>query len=157
MGNYLLKPVYESIFGNVFRSNYFEDRMQMQKSIYLLQELGLSVGDYDFKWYKHGPYSQSLQNDILNSSGIETVPISYSADAKVVIEALKAIIFQDGISYDTCKWLECLGSLHYIKDNLLPSSASTEDVLTALESRKPHLDCHSDNKKALLDLEKLFA
>lgn len=157
MGNYLLKPVYESIFGNAFRPNYFEDRMQMQKSIYLLQELGLSVGDYDFKWYKHGPYSQSLQNDILNSSSMGTVPISYSTDAKVAIEALKATIFQDGISYEICEWLECLGSLHYIKDNLLPSSASEEDVLAALEHRKPHLNCHADNEKALRDLVKLFA
>lgn len=112
MGNYLLKPIYENIFGNVFKPNCFEDRMQMQKSIYLLQELGISVGDYDFKWYKHGPYSQSLQNDILNSAGINSVPIRYSADAKLVIESLKSTIYRDGISYDLCQWLECLGSLH---------------------------------------------
>ena len=157
MKNYLLKTVYAKLFDNDFRPNYIKDRMKMQNSIYLLQELGLSVGDYDFKWYKNGLHSLRLKNDMLNTSNIENVPISYSVDAKVVIKKLKSIIYQDGISYQIGEWLECLSSLYYIKDNLLSSSATENDVLSALELRKPHLNCYVDNKKALRDLIKLFS
>lgn len=155
MGNFLLKPVYQSIFGESFKPNSFEERMQMQKSIYLLQELGVSVGEYDFKWYKHGPYSQNLQNDILNAS--VDVPVKFSADATTVIDCLKDALHVEGIGYTSSEWAECLGSLHYIKDNLLPSSATDDDVLKELEKRKSHLNRHEDNARALQVLDNLFA
>ena len=157
MANYLLKPVYESIFGTSFRAGHFEDRMRMQKCIYLLQDLGISVGSYNFKWYKHGPYSQRLQNDILSLSTNENISIKYSADAKVAMDSLRNAIFQDNISYTTCQWTECLGSVHYIKDNLLPSSASENEILKELESKKPHLNVHNDNERALYIVNTLFS
>lgn len=156
MSNYLLKTVYKSIYCNDFNPTSFEARMQMQKSIYLLQELGVSIGDYNFKWYKHGPYSQGLQNDILEISEAEEVPVQYSVDAQVVIDSLKEAIDQDNIKYGKCEWAECLGSLHYIKDNILPSSATNEEILKELENRKTHLNERQDNEKAMEILDSLF-
>lgn len=155
MANYLLKPVFKSIFGRDFRPDVFEDRLEMQKTVYLLQNLGISVGDYRFMWYKHGPYSQTLQNDILNLHGVEDISINFSADARKEIETLKNAIFKEGLEYDECQWVECLGSLHYIKENLLPSSAEDETILNELKSRKPHLSNDGDDKIALQTLKEL--
>lgn len=69
MANTLLASVYQDVYGEKFTSDDFSKRMKMQKLIYLLQEAGISIGDYNFHWsnhgpYKRGPYSQQLQNDI---------------------------------------------------------------------------------------------
>lgn len=48
MSNYLLKPVFRSIFDREFHPNVFEDRLELQKAVYLLQNMGISVGDYGF-------------------------------------------------------------------------------------------------------------
>ncbi len=155
MANYLLKPVFKSIFDRDFRPDVFEDRMEMQKAVYLLQNMGISVGDYRFMWYKHGPYSQTLQNDILNLYGVDDIDINFSADAKKEIDILKSVIFKEGLEYNESQWVECLGSLHYIKENLLPSSAGDETVLKELKNRKPHLSNDKDDRTALETLKEL--
>ena len=157
MANYLLKPVFKSIFGRDFQPDVFEDRLEMQKAVYFLQNMGISVGDYRFMWYKHGPYSQTLQNDILNLQGVDDIDINFSADAKREIETLKNAIFKEGIEYNECQWVECLGSLHYIKENLLSSSVDEEAILNELKNRKPHLSIDKDNKIALQTLKELVA
>lgn len=155
MANYMLKPVFQSIFDREFQPNIFDDRLEMQKAIYLLQDMGISVGEYSFLWYKHGPYSQTLQNDILNLQSVENIDIEFSADAKQEISLLKKAIFKENIQYGLCQWLECLGSIQYIKENLLPYSAEDEVILQTLESKKPHLNKRDDNKMALKTLKDL--
>ena len=39
-----------------------EERLKLQKTIYLLQAYGLRLG-YGFSWYRYGPYSQDLVYD----------------------------------------------------------------------------------------------
>ncbi len=48
-----------------------EERLMLQKTIYLLQAYGLRLG-YGFSWYRYGPYSQDLVYDaytVLASEG----------------------------------------------------------------------------------------
>lgn len=155
MANYLLKPVFKSIFDRDFQPNVFEDRLEMQKTVYLLQNMGISVGDYKFMWYKHGPYSQTLQNDILNLQSVGDINIDFSADAKREIGTLKNAVFKEGLEYNLSQWVECLGSLQYIKESLLPSSAEEGTVLNELKNRKPYLNNDNDNKIALQTLKEL--
>ena len=155
MANYLLKPVFKSVFNRDFQSNKFEDRLEMQKAVFLLQNMGISVGDYKFMWYKHGPYSQTLQNDILAAQNIKDIKIEFSSDAKKEIDALRKAIFKDGLDYDVSQWIECLGSLQYIKENLLPSSVDNAALLKELKKRKPHLNLDKDNEMALQTLKEL--
>ncbi len=155
MANYLLKPVFRSIFDRDFQPDQFEDRLEMQKAVYLLQNMGISVGDYRFMWYKHGPYSQTLQNDILSLQRVDDINIDFSADAKREIETLKNVIFKKGLEYSESQWVECLGSLHYIKENLLPSSVGDEVILNELKKKKPHLCNNKDEKIALQTLKEL--
>ena len=155
MANYLLKPVFKSIFDRDFQPNVFEDRLEMQKTVYLLQNMGISVGDYKFMWYKHGPYSQILQNDILNLQSVGDINIDFSADAKREIRTLKNAVFKEGLEYNLSQWVECPGSLQYIKESLLPSSAEEGTVLNELKNRKPYLNNDNDNKIALQTLKEL--
>lgn len=157
MANYLLKPIYGQIFESDFHPNKFEDRLKIQKSIYLLQTIGISVGDYDFFWYKHGPYSQSLQNDILNILLTDDIDVNFSQDAIKSINLLRSIFFMSDIHYTTVRWIECLASVCYLKDNILPLSSSNENILNELEKRKPYLNHRKDNEKALLAVEKILA
>lgn len=40
----------------------FDDRLMLQKTIYLLQQMGIHLG-YPFSWYLRGPYSRDLTAD----------------------------------------------------------------------------------------------
>lgn len=148
MAKELLKPVYERVYGEKFNASSFEKRMEMQKVIYILQEAGIRVGDYDFLWYKHGPYCQSLQDDILCLSGIPDITIRYSEDAKEVIERVKDV-FNMKVKYPRSAWVECLASLQYLRANIFSLNASKEDIVNNLMTRKPHLDDMDTNLMAL--------
>lgn len=47
-----------------------EERLKLQKTIYLLQAYGLKLG-YGFSWYRYGPYSQDLVYDAYTVLGPE--------------------------------------------------------------------------------------
>lgn len=152
MAKELLKPVYERVYGEKFNASSFEKRMEMQKAIYILQEAGIRVGDYDFLWYKHGPYCQSLQDDLLCLSAVPDTIIRYSEDAKEVIERVKKV-FKMKVKYSRSAWVECLASLQYLRANIFSLSASKEDIVNNLMERKPHLDDMDTNLKALDELD----
>jgi uncharacterized protein YwgA len=155
MSNIYIAPVYKAIYGKDFESS-FDHRMEMQKAIYLLTEMGVPVGNYGFYWYLHGPYSQTLQNDIL-ALPIKSQPeISLSEDSREAIEKLRRVLMKK-TDYSTSKWAECLASIQYIKTMILPQSASKDQIIEELEKRKPHLDNRTLNHEALNELEQLFA
>lgn len=152
MAKELLKPVYKQVYGEEFKASSFETRMEMQKAIYILQEAGIRVGDYDFLWYKHGPYCQSLQDDILCLNGIPHVAIKYSEDAKEVIERVKKV-FNMKVEYPRSAWVECLASLQYLRANIFSLNASKEEIVDNLMTKKPHLNDRNINLKALDELD----
>jgi len=45
-----------------FQINTFEDRLILQKAVYLAQAAGINLGYY-YHWYLHGPYCPSLTRD----------------------------------------------------------------------------------------------
>lgn len=152
MARELLKPVYQEVYGDRFNASLFESRMEMQKAIYILQEAGIKVGDYDFLWYKHGPYSQGLQDDILCLSGVPDITVRYSEDAKGVLERVKRV-FHMKVEYPRSTWVECLASLQYLRANVISLSASKEDIVERLLERKPYLDKIDINYMALEQLD----
>lgn len=156
MANYYLKMIYFYIFEEAF-TNSFKNRIKMQKIIYLLQCLGVSVGDYGFMWYKHGLFSQTLQSDILGLCDIKEKQIIFSDEEKSILDKVKMTINNTNKKYSTSEWLECLGSIHYIKENILSTSASEEEILSELKVLKPHLDKNDGNAEALNTLKVLFA
>lgn len=155
MPNYYLKTIYFYVFEEAF-TNSFKNRIKMQKTIYLLQCLGVSVGDYGFMWYKHGLFSQILQNDIMGLCNIEEKQIIFSEDAKAAMNIIKSAINDKNKKYSMSEWLECLGSIHYIRENILYSYATEDEILSELKCLKPGLNKTSDNLSALKILYTIF-
>lgn len=122
----------------------FDDRLTLQKSIYLLEELGLNFG-YRFSWYLRGPYSPELTRDAfeVNEAGS---PVAQQAkrfklgpNAKSMIQKFKTLADDKRPSdVDRAKWLEILASIHY----LARYSAVGKDfdrLFNELSARKPDL------------------
>lgn len=151
----ILRCVYNYIFDKDFEVKNFEDRLLMQKSVYLMQEMGTSCGDYDYFWYKFGPYSQSLQNDILdmlnNTSecDVNNFKEHLTDRAKANLDNIKGIIAKNpSTSYSNKEWLEAIASLHFLK-NYMFLTYSDEKLLEELSNRKSYLNDKEANKIAL--------
>ena len=61
--NNSLKAIYEKIYSSSFTYEDFENRKKLQKAVYLLENMGVAVGDYSFSWDSYGPYSLSLDDE----------------------------------------------------------------------------------------------
>ncbi|WP_294384621.1 hypothetical protein [uncultured Ruminococcus sp.] len=155
MANGLLVPIYRDVYNEDFSSNTFSNRMQMQKLIYLLQEAGISIGDYSFHWYKHGPYSQQLQNDILVSKTDNNYHIRYSETAKNIVNQL-ALILNKNTKYKKHEWAECLASLQYLRSNVFSIHSTDREIIKELIKRKPHLSDYSTDELALKELKSMY-
>jgi len=94
-----------------------EQRLRLQKTIYLLIADGMQLG-YGFGWYKYGPYSQDLVYDAYAVLGAEkeaykegTEGWKFSEKSKEKIEAFKEK-FKDVL--DNPAKLELLASVDFI-------------------------------------------
>lgn len=65
-----------------------EERLKLQKTIYLLQSYGLKLG-YGFSWYKYGPYSQDLVFDAYTVLGAEKGKYKQDAETLTFSESCK--------------------------------------------------------------------
>ena len=158
MANKYLLPIFDEIYVEKFSYSNFNQRMEMQKAIYLLQEMGVPVGDYGFRWYLHGPYSQSLLDDMHYEDGRSyTKPTIIKEYADSIEQLHKLIISNKRGEYSVSNWAECLASLRYLSKNILSFNASDEDVVCELEKRKPHLDDHNTNMIACQLIDGLFS
>lgn len=158
MANRYLFHVYQLLYDKEFSYDSFDQRMEMQKAIYLLQDMGVPVGNYGFRWYKHGPYSQGLQDDMYFQSSRSNISFILSKDYTDCFKKLhNAINSTDRGNYTISHWVECLASLRYLQENLLSFDATDEEVVAALEAKKAHLNDHNTNMKAYRLLEGLFS
>ena len=157
MANRYLLPVYKTLYGEDFNYSEFEHRMQMQKAIYLLQDMGVPVGDYGFRWYLHGPYSQNLQDDMHFENTRSAISLTFSKEYNDSIDRLYRVIHSEKRgNYTIANWVECLASLHYLRENLLDFNANEDDAIAELERRKEHLNNRKTNKGAYCLIKELF-
>lgn len=158
MANKYLLPLYKALYEREFSYSDFEQRMEMQKAIYLLQDMGVPVGDYGFRWYRHGPYSQSLQDDMYYEDGHPSSRLLLTKEHADSVEHLHNVIHSiENRVYSICNWVECLASIHYLRENLLNFNASETEVISELEERKSHLNSHTTNIAAYRLAEELFS
>lgn len=158
MANRYLMPLYKQLYDITFNYSNFDHRMEMQKAVYLLQDMGVPVGDYGFRWYLHGPYSQTLQDDMYFESGRTFTTFSLVDEHAERINLLRELIHSEQRGeYSLPEWVECLASLHYLKKNVMGFNATSDAVVAELERRKSHLSNHRINKIAYDSVEGLFA
>ena len=157
MANKYLGPIYKMLFDKDFKYNNFEQRLEMQKAIYLLQDMGVPVGNYGFRWYYYGPYSQALQDDMYFESSRRSEEITLSKEYMEDVLKLKQVI-ESGYNgkYSVTKWIECIASMHYLRENMMDFNTGEEDVVKELENRKDYLSDRDTNRTAYKLMESLF-
>ena len=97
-----------------------QDRIRLQKAIYLTQEAGLSLG-YRYSWYFRGPYSTGLTRDyyyLQIASGDDSEAAhqrNLRQHVKSSLRKIKPIMsVPTDVSLDSSAWLELVSSLHYL-------------------------------------------
>lgn len=120
-----------------FRIDGFEDRLILQKAVYLAQAAGVNLGFY-YHWYLYGPYSPSLTQDEyaiamdistgLNESKGWKLDDSSSRQLKKIGD-----IFTEPQRDKLAKKLELLASVHFLIDRKQVSGANTKQITETLK------------------------
>lgn len=120
-----------------------EDRIHLQKAIYLSQEAGLSLG-YRYSWYVRGPYSTSLTRDYYflqmaygdDSEGGHSR--SLRRHVKSILSKIKPIMtVPPDVDVSPSAWLELVSSSHYLLKTV--GKDDHEAARKKLRKLKPHL------------------
>lgn len=146
----ILLRIYKDLTGTDLNPAEKENRVIMQKIVFLLSELGLTVGNYKFVWDRYGPFSQSLQNDI-NEIKQDDTPFSgvFSESVQQSIIFVKRILQKsEETSYGFRNWIEAVASLLFLKKYMYPSF-NWDQINTKLVSLKAYLSNEEDNKEAI--------
>jgi uncharacterized protein YwgA len=120
----------------------FDNRLQLQKIIYLLQSSGISLG-YGYNWYVKGPYSSPLAHDLFE---IEKSTEIYEKNVGIQFKNHNHIVrklesFRDflGDDINDVNYLEVLASLHYINEATFSGNCRESDLKHKLLEAKPSL------------------
>jgi uncharacterized protein YwgA len=119
-----------------FSINKFQDRLRVQKSVYLLQAFGIYLG-YNFNWYLYGPYSPALARD-----AFEVLPITDRFEPQPFFEAATEERFASFLKFlgdrkDDPQWMELVGSLHML--NRLYGEKGRETIFKKMAKKQPYL------------------
>lgn len=147
----VLKEIYRKIYNEPFVYEELDNRIKLQKAVYLLENMGVHVGDYSFSWNKYGPYSLGLDSDAKNCSIRDEQEVDFSSFAEKKFEKIRGYIEQQ-IGYSCVHWMECIASLLYLK-NVFRFKGN--NLIHELENRKPYLSNEEANKKALSILKEI--
>ncbi len=139
-----------------FKTDYFTDRLIMQKAVYLAQAAGVNLG-YFYQWYLHGPYSPSLTRDEFAiaadiASGMddsEGWKLDESSSQR--LERIRAI-FSEPDRDKLARKLELLASVHFLIDRKQVSKVDTSQITTTLIRFNKDFS-EKDVKRALEELK----
>ena len=154
----ILYAAFQEVFKRPFVFSNFDDRLRIQKMAYLIQSQGIRLGDYGFRWYKRGPYSQAVQDDAIFVSAnteivkAESSTIEFTQRANEVFEKINSFIKEKPKAYSDDIWLEAIASLHFLKKH---KGYDNQKAIGILESEKPHLADRAANEQALRQIEKI--
>ncbi|MBS5697006.1 MAG: hypothetical protein KHW82_12745 [Lachnospiraceae bacterium] len=141
----VLKEIYRKVYDEAFVYGELDHRIKLQKAVYILENMGVHVGDYSFSWNKYGPYSLGLDSDAQKCNSREEQEVIFSEIAETGFRKIKEYL-SEKISYTCVQWMECIASLHYLKNVL---RYDEDFLLSELVERKPYLEDESANLKAL--------
>lgn len=110
----------------------FEERIRLQKLIYLSEAVGINLG-FSYNWHIRGPYSPQLAKVMFEAvSGEKRQTEDASEQEK--IQALKNFL---GTDIDSSEKLELIGSLRYLLDLAKKDNRSPEHAIDLLCKTKP--------------------
>ena len=144
--------------GLALRLDSFQDRMALQKMIYLCQQAGVHLG-YRYNWYLRGPYSPDLTRDAFDlkakrESGFDDTT-GWNLD-EASLQKLKVLrpLWEARPESERPRWLELLASVLFLKRSYDGRSKDVTGLKEILERNDKHfteldiryamkeLDCH---------------
>ncbi len=120
--------------------NSLDDRMRLQKAVYIGQVFGVDLG-YRYSWYVKGPYSPPLAQDyyeLTEAVDDELVGLTLHPEVKDKLsKARECLKLPPNVQeLSTAQWYELLASLHYLYK---VSGQSAEKVRETIQRTKAHL------------------
>ena len=144
-----LYPILIYIFttGKLPSKDSYEERLLWQKVGYLAQQLGASLDEYKFNWYKAGPYSPSYTSLLYNSPNyVDELNNYILADyTREKLLPLKEIYSSAPKDISIPRWFELVASILYIKRE---SKLEKEAVFKSLIRKKPFFNEYNINNQA---------
>jgi uncharacterized protein YwgA len=142
--------------GLEFKINSFQDRLIMQKAIYLAQAAGVNLGYY-YHWYLYGPYSPSLTRDEYAIAMDISADMDESKGWKlddISLKRLKRIrdILAEPQRDKLAEKLELLASVHFLVDRKQVSKVDTSQITATLKRFNKNFS-EEDVKEALGELK----
>ena len=120
-----------------------DDRIRLQKAVYLSQEAGVQLG-YRFSWYVRGPYSPALARDYyyLQLASDDDFNSNHGRslrqEVKKKLNKIKPIMsVREEIGLNQAEWLELVSSIHYLRGTV--GKDDQEEARTVLRKLKPRL------------------
>src|SRR3989344_2184655 len=133
MNPFILAGLVKRVYSD-FRMLTFDNRLKLQKMIYIMQEMfQLSIG-YHYSWYVRGPYSTELTRDAFQMmDGFNGAPLAKFIDEIGEQRFVAFANFIDKNKNDT-EWMEIVASLTYQRkmcgtDQRIISEVATKDSL----------------------------
>ncbi len=153
----LLNAVFYNVYGVEFCSTNMDDKVMLQKAVFLMREQGVSCGDYEFVWDQYGPFSAELSDDMKMEIENEDrqATVEFSSEAWTIMNRLKTAFAKD-TAYSSRYWVEAIASVFYLKKYMYPSYDDAK-IIQVLESKKKDLRNHEENIKAMNVLNEILA
>jgi len=113
----------------------FEDRLVLQKSVYLCQAAGVDLGYY-FRWYLRGPYCSALAADgysvsvDLAQGNDESSNWTLDAKSRTNLDQVNSLLEAED---PRAPWLELLASVHFLVDRNQVSTESADEISETLQ------------------------
>lgn len=151
----LLNAVFYNVYGTKFRSTNMDDKIMLQKAVFLMRERGVLCGNYEFVWDQYGPFSAELSDDMkMEIEDEDDQTVEFSSDALHIMKCLKKA-FASETAYSVRYWAETIASLFYLKQYMYPSY-DDEKIIQVLECKKSNLKNHEENVKAMNVLNEIL-
>lgn len=152
----LLNAVFYNVYGTKFSSTNMDDKVMLQKAVFLMRERGVLCGDYEFVWDQYGPFSAELSDDMKMEieDDDNQQPVEFSHEAMAIMERLKKA-FACETAYTVRCWAETIASLFYLKQYMYPSYED-DRIIQVLEDKKKNLRNHEENVKAMNVLNEIL-
>ena len=117
----------------------FEDRLILQKAVYLAQEAGVKLG-YFYNWYLRGPYSPAVAEDAFSVNVAVAGENDESEAYELADEQLRnlakirnLVLVKEETRLKLARRLELLASVHFLIDRKQVSGRDVVPIVERLE------------------------
>lgn len=111
-----VRLIHDFILDRPPSTNDLDNRVIAQKIVYLASSLGVECGDFEFNWYKRGPYSPALTRVLYDNNIDENFYAAFQLkeESKRILHPLKSLLSKNPTNMKEVDWIELLASTHFL-------------------------------------------